>query len=234
MFTHTYETRYGDYKDYETIKPGTVLDIIQDVSTRDSARCGYGIEELRDLKMAWLLQGINVHFEKPVRISEKIEACTAVKSMKGATSERGCILKQNGETVAKSIANWFIFDTEKQRVRKIPAEMAEVYEIHDFADDFFEFVKPDICEIETPEYTVRVSNKDIDTNKHLNNQKGADILMDALPFDFDFNDIKLLYKKTAFLGDELEVCIKQTQNGFYVHTQTKEKEICVAGTFEKL
>ncbi len=234
MFTHTYETRYGDYKDYETIKPGTVLDIIQDVSTRDSARCGYGIEELRELKMAWLLQGINVHFEKTVRISDGIEVCTAVKSIKGATSERGCILKQNGEAVAKSIANWFIFDTEKQRVRKIPAEMAVVYEIHDFKDDFFEFVKPDICEIETPEYTVRVSNKDIDTNKHLNNQKGADILMDALPFDFDFNDIKLLYKKPAFLGDELEVCIKPIENGFYVHTQTKEKEICVAGTFEKL
>ena len=33
------------------------------------------------------------------------------------------------------------------------------------------------------------------------------------------------------LGDELEVCIKKLTDGYYVHLQTNEKEICVAGTF---
>lgn len=233
MFSYTYETRYGDYKDFDTVKPGSVLDIIQDISIKDSARLGYGLDNLRKMNMAWLMQGINLRFENPVKTLTDIEVYTAVKSMRGATSERGCILKQNGKTVAKSIANWFVFDTEKMRVSKIPAEIIPVYEIYNFEDEFFTFKKPELCEIENAKYTVKVANKDIDTNMHLNNQKGADILMDALPFDFYFNDIKLLYKKPAYLGDELEVCIKQIPNGFYVHTQTKEKEICVAGTFEK-
>lgn len=234
MYTFKYETRYGDYKDFDTVKIGSVLDMIQDVSTRDSARCGYDMNRLKEMKMAWLLQGINVHFEKPVKTNLPVEVYTAVKSLKGATSARGCFIKQNGTVVAKSIANWFLFDTEKMRIGRIPVEMVDAYEFYNFEDDFFEYKKALTFEIENPEYIVRISNKEIDTNMHLNNQKGAELLMDALPFDFYFNHLNLIYKKSAYLGDELEVCMKKLDNGFYVHMQTKEKETCVAGTFENI
>lgn len=46
MFKYTYETRYSDYKDYDTVKPGVILDMIQDVSIKDSASKGYGLCEL--------------------------------------------------------------------------------------------------------------------------------------------------------------------------------------------
>jgi len=42
----------------------------------------------------------------------------------------------------------------------------------------------------------------------------------------------VFYKKSAYLGDELELCIKEIPKGYYVHLQTKDKEICVAGKFE--
>ncbi len=232
MFTFKYETRYGDYKDYENIKVSSVLDMIQDVSTRDSARCGYDMTTMKNMNMAWLIQGINVRFDKPVRTQLPIEVSTAVKSLKGTTSARGCFIKQNGEIVAKSIANWFLFDTAKGRIGRIPAEMVDAYEFFSFDDEFFDYKKAPIFEIEKPEYAIRVANKEIDTNMHLNNQKGAELLMDALPFDFNFNQINLLYKKSAYLGDELFVCRKEISDGFYVHLQTKQNEICVAGTFE--
>ncbi len=234
MFTYKYETRYGDYKDFDTIKPSAVLDMVQDVSVKDSAACGYDMLKLRNMDMAWLLQGINVLFEKPVRTGCPVEVTTAVKKMKGATSERGCIIKQNGETIAKTVANWALINTEKMRVGRITPEMLDSYELYDFKDDFFEYKKVTVFDDVPPAYVIRVSNKEIDTNMHLNNQKGAELLMDALPFDFYFSDIKLLYKKPAYLGDELEVCLKKLEKGFYVHLQTKEKEICVAGTFEKI
>lgn len=233
MYTHIYETRYGDYKDFDTIKTGSVLDIIQDVSTKDSNRLGYGIEKLREMKRAWLIQGINVQFEKKVRTSCDIEVFTAVKSVRGVTSERGCILRQNGEVVAKSIANWFLFDSENNRIAKITPEMQSAYEIYDFEDEFFSFKKPEILKNVSPMYTVRVANKEIDTNRHLNNQKSADLLMDALPFEFEFDNMKILYKNPAYLGDELEVCRLEIANGYYVHLQSADSGVCVAATFEK-
>ena len=109
--------------------------------------------------------------------------------------------------------------------------VAESYPMHDFEDEFFAYTKPSLMDAEML-YQVRVSNKDIDTNVHLNNQKSAEMLMDALPFDFFFTDMNVYYKKAAVLGDILELCSCKTENGYYVHLQTPEKDVCVAGIFE--
>jgi acyl-ACP thioesterase len=232
MFKYEYETRYGDYKDFETVKPAALLDVVQDIAIRHSDSCGFGLNKMRDIGYAWLIQGIKLHLEKPVQTLQKITAYTAIKDMHAATSERGCIIKQNGEIVAKTVANWFLFDCNRLRPCRIPTEITEAYTVYDFNDDFFEFKKPELYDADVI-YTLRVSNREIDTNKHLNNQKSAEILMDALPFDFFFTDMTVFYKKSAYLGDELELCLKEIENGYYVHLQTKEKETCVAGVFEK-
>ena len=232
MFKARYETRYGDYKDFDTIKFGSLLDIIQDVSTKNSTDCGYGIFKMRDMNRAWLLKGMNIKIEGDVKTLTPIDVCTAVKPLKGAISERCCILMQEGEVKLKSIADWFLFDTIKKKPVRIPEDMASSYQVYDFDDDFFTYRKPQIIEDAPCLYSVRVSNRDIDTNCHLNNEKGAELLMDALPFDFRFNLVKTLFKRPCFLGDELEVCMKKIESGYYVHLQTKEKEVCVIGTFE--
>ncbi len=231
MFSFKYETRYGDYKDYNNIKPSSIMDMVQDISTRASANCGYDINTMCNLKLAWLLQGAKLRFEKHIRPDTAIEISTAVKPSNGVTSERGCLIKQNGEIVGKTVSNWFIFNTERQRPTRIPKDMLDAYEVYDFGDDFFNIEKFHTIDIDEVSYSVKISNKEIDTNMHLNNQKSAELLMDALPFDFHFNEMNVFYKKPAFLGDELDVCVKELENGFYVHMQTKEKEICVAGTF---
>lgn len=234
MFTLKYETRYGDYKDFDRIKPSSVLDMIQDISTKDSARCGYDMTRLKEMNMAWLLQGINLKFEKPVKTHIPVELSTAVKTLKGATSARGCYIRQNGEVVAKAIANWFLFDIQKGRIGRATQEMISAYEFYQFDDEFFEYKKAQVFETEEPGYKIRIANKEIDTNLHLNNQKGAELLMDALPFGFEVGSMNLLYKKQAYLGDELEVCRKEIPGGYYVHMLNKDGEICVAGTFEKI
>ena len=230
MFKYNYELRYGDYKDFDTVKPSAVLDIVQDIAIKHSDSCGYGLTKMRDIGYAWLIQGIKSHFEKPVKSLTDITVYTAIKEMRGATSERGCIIEQNGEVVAKTVANWFLIDCNTLRPCRIPKEIIEAYDVHNFNDDYFNYTKPKLKEAECIN-VIRVSNKEIDTNKHLNNQKSAEILMDALPFDFFFTDANILYKRAAYLGDELELCLKQIENGYYAHLQTKEKEICVAGTF---
>lgn len=232
MYTYKYETRYGDYKNFDEIKTGTILDIVQDISIKDSDKMGFGLDTLRQMNLAWLMQGINIRLLSPVKTGEIIEASTAVKTLKGVTSQRGCYIKQKGITVAQTMANWFLFDTQKNKLAKIPPEIKDKFVYHEFGEDFFDYSKPMISENVNRIYSIRISNKDIDTNNHLNNQKSADILMDALPYDFRFNFAKILYKKPAFLGDELYLCIDEIEKGFYVHLEDIESEIYVAATFE--
>lgn len=232
MFSFEYIPRYGDYRDYETVKSAVVLDIAQDVAIRASDSCGYGLHSLREMNMAWLLQGVKVHFEKPISIRSPLRVYTAVKNMKGVTSERGCIIEQDGRPVAKTISNWFLCDTNTLRPCRIPGEMAVAYGLHDFADPFFHYEKPVLRPAEKL-WSLRVSPREIDTNRHLNNYKSAEILTDALPMDFFFSDMSVYYKKSAYLGDELELCAAETEKGWYVHLQTLEGEICVAASFER-
>lgn len=232
MYTSKYEIRYSDYKDFDTVKPSTALEVIQELAIQDAASCGHDIVFLREMGVAWLLKGFNVHFEKPLSTHAPLEAFTAVKNIRASTSERGSVIKQNGEIAVKAIANWFMFDIKKQRPTRIPPDMAAVYELYDFGDDFFSYKKPDFLEIAAPEYTVRVSNQDIDTNRHLNNEKCAELLMDALPFDFFFSDMRIIYKKQAYLGKTLGVCVKELPSGYYVHLQDDCGDVCAAATFE--
>ena len=232
MYSTNYEIRYSDYKDFDTVKPITALEVIQELAIKDSDIAGYDIEKLRKMGVAWLLKGFNVHFYKPVSTHFPLEAFTAVKNTKAATSERGSFLKQNGEIIVKSIANWFLFDTNAMRPVKIPQEMVSVYELYDFGDDFYTYTKPESVPALSPEYFVRVSNKDIDTNRHINNLKSAELLMDALPFEFFFSDMRIIYKKQAYLGDTLGVCRALIEKGYYVSLVDSENNVCVEATFE--
>lgn len=234
MFEFTYDTRYGDYKDFDTIKTAAILDIIQDVSIRDSHSRGYGIHDMRDMNLAWLMQGIDVRFLKPVRTLDKIEVGTAVAKMRGVTSERGCVLKQNGEIVAKSVALWFLLDAEKGRPTRIPQQMLEVYDVCDFEDDFFKYEKPAVIEEAEKLYSIRVGARDIDTNGHLNNVKAAELLMEALPTGTEFNSLEMLYKKEAYEKEILNVFLAKTEKGYNVQLRNEADEICVVGDVENL
>lgn len=234
MYKYAYEPRYSDYKDFDTIKTSSLLELIQEAAIRNSEESGFGVNALRNMNRAWLLQGIDVRFEKNAVTDSPIEACTAVKSLKGVLSERGTVLMQNGKVIAKSIANWCLLDTERGRLARIPKEMTDAYVHCDFdADSFFTYIRPDLIEDAPHMYTIRVFNKELDTNKHLNNQKGAELLIDALPYDFEIKNMKVYYPNPAYLGQELSVCMKETPNGYYVHLKNSEGLICVAGTFEK-
>ena len=223
--------RYGDYKDFDTLKRGAVLDIIQDVAIRDSAMCGYDVKKLKDISIAWLMQGIKIQFLDEVSTNCPLQVFTAVKNMSAAASERCTTISQDGKTVVRCVANWFTFNIQKGRVCKIPDEIRSAYQMHDFDDDFFVYEKPELIDGVECSYKIKVANKDIDTNMHLNNQKSAEMLLDALPFEYKFGTMTVFYKKAAFLGDELDVCVKKMSDGYYVHLANSENEICVVGRF---
>lgn len=230
MFSHRYQVRYGDYLDRRVVKPSSLLDMVQDVSSLHSAACGYDIETLYDRGLCWILQGMKLRLEQPVRVAEDIEIFTAVQGMKGVISERGCILRQNGVTVAKTLANWVLFDLAAGKFARFPEGMAEAYGCHDFQDDFFHYHKPLPVEA-APLWTVRVGWKEIDTNRHLNNEKGAELLMDALPEGFAFRDMTVYYKKSAHEGDVLTLSRAEIGGGWYAALHFADGALCCAASF---
>ncbi len=233
MFTGIYETRYGDYKDARTVKISSVLDMVQDAAVRHSEARGYSPEVLAGMKLAWFIRGIKARFDTPVKTNSPVTVNTGIKQMRGLTSKRCCIIEQNGKPVAKTIADWFLFNTKEMCPCKVPDEILAAYELSEFDDEFFSYKKPVSVEAGAL-HKIVVSNKEIDTNRHLNNQKSTELLMDALPFDYSFTDMTVLFKQSAYLGDELELCVSEIENGFYSCLRFSDGAICVEGTFQNL
>lgn len=231
MYSMDYEIHYNDYKDYERVKPIAAMELIQEIAVRDSDAMGFGVDVLRKKGLAWLLKGFNVHFEHQLSTHAPLSGFTGVQKNKASTSERGSIIRQNGEIAVKSIAEWFMFDANAGRPCRILPEMLEAYELYDFQDDFFKFKKPRSVSDASLKYEITVSNKDIDTNRHINNLKSAEILMDTLPFDFFFHDMSIIYKKQAYLGDVLGVCSAEFDGGYYASLVDKDGKVCVEANF---
>ena len=234
MFEHKYELRFSDYIDFERTKPSALLDIVQDIAILHSDSLGFGMPALRERGLIWMMQGIKMHIACPALPRVDIKASTCPVGFKGVSSDRGTILEQNGKVFAKAVVSWFIFDLEKHTLGKIPADIASGYPIHDFGDPFFRYRKPLLPDEMKPLYTIRVTNRDLDVNGHLNNQKSAEMLLAALPLDFDLTDLNITYKKEVYAGSELSVCRCETEHGYAVALVNENGEICVAGIFENI
>lgn len=233
MYIKKYEFRYGDVKDFYSVKQSAILDVLQDVSTKHSADKGYDMIKLSEIGIAWLLKGWRLKFLSPVSPYSDIEVHTTVRKPKAVTSDRIYNIFQNGELKIKATAVWFTFDINEQKACKIPAGLGELY-MEEFVDDFENFVNPRECECNEVVEKILISQRDIDTNNHLNNQKSAEILMNALPVNFKFNTMTVQYKRAAYLGDTLTLEALKTENGYYAHLKNQHGEICVVGIFENL
>ena len=82
MFSHEYHVRYGDYLDMERVKPSSLLDMVQDISTLHSDSCGYDMHTLYAQNLCWILQGLKLRLEQPVSNQKPVTIFTAVKNMK--------------------------------------------------------------------------------------------------------------------------------------------------------
>ncbi len=227
MTEFLYETRYGDFKDFENVRTATLLDIVQDISIKASEEAGYGIYVLHDRGLAWLMAGITFKILKRVDTKNPILAKTGVHKMGGVTSNRGCILMQNDEIVAKSIANWFLMDIVEERLTRIPKEMLEAYPTHDFGDEFFTYKKPKFPQFTGEGEAVKVCNRDIDTNCHLNNVKALEIILDGVSPDFEFNTLDIIYKRESYLGDTLIREVIESDGGYYIALLGEDKGVNV-------
>ena len=82
--------------------------------------------------------------------------------------------------------------------------------------DLHKIVEPDNAE-KTFSFTVR--RRDIDINNHMNNLYYLDYALEALPeevYSKFFNNVEIMYKYSAKLGETINCFYKEEEDGYYV------------------
>ena len=227
MYSKNYSLRYSDVDFNNKVKLSAILDILQEVSICHSDEMGYTREKLSAMSVAWLLSGWKIKIISQIDLQKPITAKTAITEINNIQITRKYEIVQDDECKIIASAEWFTVDTERLALARIPFEIKEYYEKIVEESNGFNIIRlrpdADVKEIDS----IKITNRDLDTNKHLNNVKSAEILLDYLPDGMDVNEFQITYKKQLYKGDNARICTNHTAENFMAELKSEDNEPCV-------
>ena len=102
----------------------------QHAAVAHSTANGWPTERYMELGAGWVVRAHHIVFLKPAFEGDELIITTWVASARSASSLRMYeISKTGGEILAKAETEWAFVNYEKQRPTRIPAEVADCFEI---------------------------------------------------------------------------------------------------------
>ena len=189
----------------------TILSYFEDIGGIHSNKAGYGVFEIEQTHLSWILLGWRLHVIRRPKYAEKVKINTWSKGViKLYTYREFEVYDEQEYLIIKASSNWLFLDTEKGRIVRIEPELIEKYGPEPdkavFGIEEFDKVKEPEQYQHVTEYTVR--RADIDVNNHMHNLNYIELANEALPEDVYrgalFNDVKITYKKEIKLGETVK------------------------------
>lgn len=218
-----------------TLKPSSMLRIMQEVAGRHLEQDGLTYEFMRSKGIVFLLVKQAVKVSKLPRCEDDITAETWFESTKGAKFVRNMrFLGNQGEILIEAATLWIIADPRTHRILRpgaFPFKMPPVGG---------DTVNVEISRIILPD-TARdkgiraVRWSDIDCNNHMNNAVYADIICDYFPVasmergasvNMELRNFQIDFNGEAALGDEISIKTAADAQGGAVFEGTIEGRRC--------
>lgn len=224
FYEHCFEVQYCDVGQSNKLTNRGFLRFLQEAASIASSRCGYGLNDVSITHVAWILLNWKLKvFSRPVWNS-KVVVRTWPKSFNKFYSFRDFeVFDENNNLVAVATSKWVLIDSATGNISKITPEISNVYVLRDksvFVEPFCDKLRcPDDFEF-SKEFMV--SKRDIDTNVHMNNLCYLDYAYEVLPDDLEFNNVEIMYKHAAVLGDLIKCSFVALDDASYINISSSD------------
>lgn len=214
IYTYNYKIKYSDIGTDNKITLKALVDTLQEAAIAHSDQAGFGVNNIPDTHLAWLLLNWKVKIISYPILNDIITVKTWPKIFDKLYSYRDFeVYDGNNNLIAIASSKWFAIDTENKKIRKLTPEITEAYggttqkEVFNFTFD---------KKIEEPQesklnFTYKIQRRDLDTNNHVNNLNYIDYALetldDSIYNSLNFNNLEIIYKK--------EIKLNETINCFY-------------------
>lgn len=204
------------------------LRMLQEIACVHSSFAGLGVNDIQNTGLAWILLNWKLQvFTRPVWNTKlKVNTWSSGNTLVSAYRDYE-IFDDNNNLVAIATSKWILFDTAKGSLAKITEEISSRYhnlDKHVFDCSMDEKLKEPKDNTLISEYTV--IRRDIDTNHHVNNLNYLDFAYEALPddiyFNSNFDNVEIMYKHEAKLGDTLNLFYAKKDGSVFVTIKNKE------------
>lgn len=206
-------------KDFEkgNLLPNVLLDKFQTIASMHAQSLGVGFDDMLAKNLLWITMRIKYKILCQPKPNEGLLLFTYPQAKNNVEFDRDYEIKsQDGKTLIIATSKWCLLDATTRRL----ARMTNVdVPIAQGKESLFceKFLKTEtFIPSGKPNFSYRVSEKDIDKNDHMNNTVYAKLAFDALEKGVFIKQFQINFLHEAMLGNTLDVFVKKEENNFVI------------------
>lgn len=229
IIEHDFDFSIRDINKNTELTDKALFGLFEDIGGYHSDLAGFGLKDIEKTKISWVLLHWKLKILKRIKYGDGIHVKTWSRGAIRASCFRDFeVYNKNDELCAIATSKWTIIHLDKGLIR-LTDDILEKYESEDkcvFKDFNFDKLKEPENSLLTFEY--KVQRRDIDINKHMHNLCYLDLAYEALPKEIyenaSFDNIEIMYKSGAFLGDNLKCFYSQVDNEHFVTIKSNDEK----------
>ncbi|MDR3609146.1 MAG: thioesterase [Ignavibacteriaceae bacterium] len=194
------------------LKLNTLFSFLQDVASSHADSLSLGYNDLIAKDLGWVLSWAKLQVEEYPSFGEIIKIRTWPKCRYKLYSMREFLIYNENDKLLYSVSTaWLLINVKTKRITDIKNLPQQIYYQPDFQalNDFPERIIID-KEKETL-FSKRIRYTDLDINRHVNNTKYIELILDSYPPDYHKNNLldslTVSFIAESFYDDEMDIRI---------------------------
>jgi acyl-ACP thioesterase len=205
IFVKEYEIRYKEVNDRQEATPVAILNFVEETAAAHCAYIGRNVYDLQKDGIGWVLYAGCFHMDKYPKYREKIKIETWLSEIKGFRGYREYrVLSADNNTLYGGFRGmWLYFDLNRRK----PIRVEEIYNEkwplrNEIAINCDIIPSKELITDSDIDKSFTVRRCDIDSNKHVNNVRYMQWLMESIPDSF-YDKAQMQYIQGTFLNETI-------------------------------
>lgn len=205
------------------------LCLLEDIACIHSNNVGYGINQVLQTHLSWVLLHWKVSIFKRVCFGTKVTVKSWARPSNGISTLRDFEIYDNEDNlICIASSKWVLVNTESGSITRIPEDFNTLYN----TEEKSVFNENDISKLREPSstslnFSFNVLRRDIDLNEHMHNLYYLSYAYEALPKEIyennKFNNFEIMYKTGSKLGETVDCYYTLEDDNHYVVMKTDNK-----------
>lgn len=229
IIEHKFSITIGDVGFSNQLTNKSILKFFEITASLHSDSVGYGLANIEETKLSWVLLNWKLKVLRRPKYADTVLIRTWSRDPQKIYSYRDFeMYDANNNLLAIASSKWALINLTKGLI-KLDQELIAKYK-SETKSVFNELEIPKLKEPDTFSTTCTfvVPRYVIDINKHMHNLCYLDVAYEALPFDIyeksNFDNVEIMYKRSAKLGDVLKCFYFNTHNDHFITIKSYDEK----------
>lgn len=208
-------TAVDEFDYLERIKLSALMQYFQDLATSHAGMIGVGFLEMKAQNLCWILSRLSLKIDSFPKLGEQITVTTFPRfpGLVDATRDY-FVTDSSGKNIVHGTSKWCVLDINSHAIRrcsplfKFDASKYYPLELYENGNQKIEDIS-EICENAQSVFCGDVRITDLDRNKHMNNARYGDIVLNSCDINFlsknRINEFDINFVSELKMGDSFSV-----------------------------